>query len=186
MLLMARRIANLTDARYFAAKEVHYLAFNLTPGTPGYLDPVYMQAMREWIQGPKILGEFGADTSIHFIREAATFYKLDGVILPNNIELPVWDNIEVWVSIGANYLPEQPSSEVSGYIIEWPINAVSDEWRERSIVQYEGALEQLATFLDEGAWLGLSMAGGAEEQVGVKSFDDIETIFEYLHPENDD
>ena len=47
MLLKATAVMNLTDARYFAAKEVDYLGFNLEEGTEGYLDPMYMKAIRE-------------------------------------------------------------------------------------------------------------------------------------------
>ena len=35
MLIKASRITNLTDARYFAAKEVDFLGFNLEEGTEG-------------------------------------------------------------------------------------------------------------------------------------------------------
>ena len=58
MLIKASRLTNLTDARYFAAKDVQFLGFNLEAGTPGHLDPMYMRAIREWVQGPVILGEF--------------------------------------------------------------------------------------------------------------------------------
>jgi phosphoribosylanthranilate isomerase len=185
MLLMARRIANLTDARYFAAKEVNYLAFNLTPGTPGYLDPVLMQAMREWVQGPKIVGEFGADTSVDFIREAAAFYRLDAVIVSDSTELAIWDNTEVWHTVKPAAFSEPPLTNITGYIMEWPSFDVPAEWQARSMVQYEGDAADLSAFLQGGQWLGISMAGGEEEQTGVKSFDDIEAIFDCLQTEND-
>jgi phosphoribosylanthranilate isomerase len=77
-LIKASRVAHLTDARYFAAKEVDYLGFNLEAGTEGYLDPMYMKAIREWVEGPKIVGEF-SHTPIRVVLEASAFYGLDVV-----------------------------------------------------------------------------------------------------------
>ena len=84
MIIKASTITNLTDARYFAAQEVDYLGFNLEPDTPGFLDPIYMKAMREWVQGPKIVGEF-ANMPLAHIQEAAQFYGLDAVQIPLSI-----------------------------------------------------------------------------------------------------
>jgi phosphoribosylanthranilate isomerase len=180
MFLMARRIANLTDARYFAAKEVHYLAFNLTPGTPGYLDPVLMQAMREWVQGPKIVGEFGEGISAAYIREAAAFYQLDAVIVAPTALIESDESTEVWVRMESHNCSGQPSDAVTGYLLEWPTEQVPDTWQARSIVQFEGDATAIQSFLSNGKWLGISVSGGEEEQVGVKSFDDVEAIFDVL------
>ncbi|MBP6828235.1 MAG: N-(5'-phosphoribosyl)anthranilate isomerase, partial [Saprospiraceae bacterium] len=78
MLIKASRITNLTDARYFAAKEVDFLGFNLEEGTEDYLDPIYMKAIREWVEGPQIVGEFSAG-SADVVREYASFFGLDAV-----------------------------------------------------------------------------------------------------------
>jgi Phosphoribosylanthranilate isomerase len=77
-LIKASRIAHLTDARYFAAMEVDFLGFNLEEGTEGYLDPMYMKAIREWVQGPRIVGEFSV-SPISVVKEAARFFGLDAV-----------------------------------------------------------------------------------------------------------
>ncbi len=87
MLLYASSITNLTDARYFAAREVDFLGFNFEAGTPGYLDPMYMKAMREWVEGPRIAGEFSRAAAA-VVREAAEFYGLDAVLLRGRAYLP--------------------------------------------------------------------------------------------------
>ena len=87
MLIKASRITNLTDARYFAARDAAFLGFILEPGADGYLDPVFMQAMREWVEGPKIIGEFNEATPPVHIAEAADFYHLDGVLAPFSEEI---------------------------------------------------------------------------------------------------
>jgi phosphoribosylanthranilate isomerase len=54
----ASSITNLTDARYFAAWEVEWLGFNLEAGSEDYIEPKNMNAIKEWVDGVKIVGEF--------------------------------------------------------------------------------------------------------------------------------
>jgi len=58
--LLAYGITHLTDARYFAAWEVDYLAFPLGENTDGEAISMDMlNALREWIEGPAIVAELG-------------------------------------------------------------------------------------------------------------------------------
>ena len=58
--LLASGITHLTDARYFAAWEVKYLAFPLGEETEGEAITLEMfNALREWIEGPAIVAELG-------------------------------------------------------------------------------------------------------------------------------
>lgn len=65
--IKASQISNLTDARYFAARGVEWLGFNLVPGTEGYTAPQQVQAIRGWVEGPKMVGEFGLQTAEEII-----------------------------------------------------------------------------------------------------------------------
>ena len=76
--IKASKVANLTDARYFAAWEVDWLGFSFDPASDAYVDPKKMLAMRGWIEGPKIVGEFGVAT-VDSIREAYDILNLDMV-----------------------------------------------------------------------------------------------------------
>jgi len=58
--LLASGITHLTDARYFAAWEVDYLAFPLGEKTDGEAISLDMlNALREWVEGPAIVAELG-------------------------------------------------------------------------------------------------------------------------------
>lgn len=50
----AGSVTHLTDARYFAAWEVDYLGFDLSPAGISALE---FTALREWIAGPQLIGE---------------------------------------------------------------------------------------------------------------------------------
>lgn len=201
MRIKASRITNLTDARYFAAREVDFLGFNLESGTPGYLDPIYMKAIREWVEGPVIVGEFVA-TPPAVVSQAADFYGLTAVQLPAEQFLTDPGALE-----GLTVLLELPaaasSAEVvrdilrravsqAAYFIAY-IGADDDPgfWREVCaayplLIQSDLPAAQWPALLTDLNPAGICVAGGEEEQVGVKSFDELDELFELpiLSPKN--
>ncbi len=192
MHIIARNITNLTDARYFAAKEVNFLAFNLEAGTPGYLDPMYMQAMREWVQGPAITGEFNESTSLAVLNEAIRFYQLDAVIVPPTIDAAAVEGAQVIVKLRVEHATPIPvpanNTGITALLLEKA--DANSTW-----ISFKNALEavELPCFLQFDASLaelqetgqtlrphGLSLTGGEEEAVGIKSFDELEDIFDWM------
>ncbi|MFN0175061.1 MAG: hypothetical protein ACKVU0_10470 [Saprospiraceae bacterium] len=202
-LIKANRVAHLTDARYFAAKEVDYLGFNLEEGTEGYLDPMYMKAIREWVEGPKIVGEFSR-TPIQVVREAASFYGLDMVQVSaqnhgaNLVELEGLALI-LEIELGEHGLPFS-TSELQAFaaytdiflfdfsrisVSKSTLYADKDFWREvfglrPSMLQADIPAVDWPEILIELGLAGLSLVGGEEERVGVKSYDQIEEVFEAI------
>ncbi len=192
MLIKASRITNLTDARYFAAKEVDFLGFNLEEGTEGHLDPMYMKAIREWVEGPKIVGEFSR-SSTAYVREAASFFGLDAVQVTADYaaQLADLEGLTVILEINANAelatLDVQSLSPfVTYFLVKLDGAQLSESWKlsesllSKMLLQTDTTTEQLAELLEILKPAGLSLVGSEEEQVGVKSFDEIEAIFEML------
>lgn len=193
--IFARRITNLTDARYFAAKDAAYLTFILEPSAEGFLDPVYMQAMREWVEGPAIIGEYPSPTPADNINEAVAFYKLDGVLLPLSDDLPLIQAENIWIRVPVDTPDLEKILSVNnqyatGWILELPAGSTS--WLPLAatiqplcaqyavVLQYDGAPDEIEAVMSSIGPAGLGLRGGEEEQVGVKSFDDIEAVFDYL------
>ncbi len=197
MLIKASRITNLTDARYFAAKEVDFLGFNLEEGTEGYLDPVYMKAIREWVEGPKITGEFSRSPA-PVVREYATFFGLDAVQVAEacRAQLPELAGLTVILEVEAREeldSLEQIFQESAPYVAyflvkfspETSLLREAEFWRKCCAaypVLLEGDISTglLPEILQSIRPAGLGFTGGEEEQVGVKSFDEIEDIFDML------
>ena len=193
--IFARRITNLTDARYFAAKEAAYLGFMMEPGVEGYLDPIYMQAMREWVEGPAIIGEYHSPAPADNINEAIAFYGLDGVLLPFSNILPLIQSQNVWAKVSVDTpdlanIMAQNNQYVSGWVLELPADNLS--WlplaekiqpicAQYSIVlQYDGASEEITEVMSAINPAGFGLRGGEEELVGVKSFDEVDAVFDLL------
>ncbi len=65
-LVKASNITNLTDARYFSALEVEWLGYHLEKGAETYIEPQNIIAIKEWVEGPKTVGEFGLQSKADF------------------------------------------------------------------------------------------------------------------------
>lgn len=196
MLIKASRIINLTDARYFAAREVDFLGFNLEAGTEGYLDPIYMKAIREWVEGPRIVGEFSR-TPAPYIREAAAFFGLDAVQVTTAYasHLAELEGLTVILTVdaGAEVLKEDLFQKAAPYVayflLKMPAGSFDPELNGLLrkvcavypvLLETDAPAEAVSALAGQLQPAGLSLTGGEEEQVGVKSFDEIEAIFEAL------
>lgn len=210
MLIKASRITNLTDARYFAAKEVDFLGFNLEEGSESYLDPMYMKAIREWVEGPKIVGEFSR-SPIAYIREAAAFFGLDAVQITQDYADQLADLEGLTVILELTVAPGDDPEKmlrlfrksapfVSIFLVHFDMDPLPAgafplsenelpehvRWLKKICAEHPVLLqsdlpaEQLTAITEILKPAGLSLSGGEEEKTGVKSFDEIEAIFEAL------
>lgn len=199
MLIKASAITNLTDARYFAAREVDFLGFNLEENTPGYLDPMYMKAIREWVQGPRVVGEF-THAPQSYVREAAAFFGLDAVQVPA-AAYDDWSELE-GLSVIATLDGEHPDLDrllektapfVQYFLLDLSgvldpatgLPADADTWKKRCaaypvLIHADVAAARWPALLAALQPAGMNLVGGEEEKVGVKSFDEIEEIFEVI------
>jgi phosphoribosylanthranilate isomerase len=196
MQLLATRITTLTDARYFAAKEVHFLAFRFEEKADGYLDPMLFKALREWVEIGGFLGEFD-QFSAQMISETVDFLKLDGVILGKNFpnsELQLLNDIRVFREIHytdfdkimqqflvENQLVEAFILDADGISIEILIQICA---KFPVFLKSTRSPESLVQMLEKVQPKGLIFTGGDELQVGLRSFDDIDAIFDAIFEEN--
>lgn len=203
----ASSITNLTDARYFAAWYVEWMGFKLTPGTEGYIDPQAMLAIKEWVDGPKIVGEFELE-SAEEILASVELLGLDAV------QVGMFTSDQALQSLHAQGVPvlkewvlESPdelgaiASQLSAqgawvqYFlldfakngISWPqiASAVLPELRELAqdyplLLSMDFPAEQIEAVLEATQAAGISLRGGEEEKVGYKSFDELDELFEAL------
>lgn len=206
----ASAITNLTDARYFSAWEVDWLGFQLDPGSPHYIQPAVMNAIREWVEGPKVVGEFGLQNAAE-MAEAIELLRLDaiqaGMFIPPQtlIELespvPVIKEVVIGPDTRDTDLEEFFSAFaplVQVFLVD--LSRAGIDWRrfrESRFMLSPGALRRLCSdypvllqiglepalldeILDALPLYGFNLQGGEEEQTGVKSFDELDRIFELL------
>lgn len=203
----ASAINNLTDARYFAAWEVEWLGFNLVQGDERYISPQLVKAMKEWVDGVKIVGEFDLQ-SPEDILTATDLLELDAV------QIGTFATVETAAALHYQEVPvikEQVVSEleeihnyhshfnayrsvVAYFLLDFTkrgyhwsdLPPATVEQLQRLCSDYPVLLsigcdaDQLNELLSELRIKGLSVSGGAEEKVGFKSFDELDELFEVL------
>jgi phosphoribosylanthranilate isomerase len=206
--IKASQITNLTDARYFAAKEVEWLSFNFAEKAENYIEPMRARAMFDWVEVPHIVGEFDG-----FDAEAVNFYAenwgLKAVQVGEGTEVfdvksnYIIKNININNTTDVNALsdiltPFQPI--VAAFELDFEQNNVS--FSDVKTTGYPLSINDLSQLcgdfniilnidfqlfeLEEILALkpfGLSLKGGEEERVGVKSFDELDEIFDKLEIE---
>ena len=203
----ASAITNLTDARYFAAWETEWLGFNLDAGTQDFIPPANMEAIREWVDGVKILGEFNLQPAAEII-DAAEKLNLDAVQIGMFAEQQTLKALHEQEIPVIMEMVVQDLSELSA--IETQMRA-NEDWVEFFVLDFSkngikwadiqtNALDELSNLteelpillsvdfpagqvehiLDATGVAGISVRGGEEEKVGYKSFDELDDLFEAL------
>ena len=207
----ASQITNLTDARYFAAKEVAWLSFNFTEGSENYIEPIRARAMFEWVAGPHIVGEFdglsaaeinfytegyqlshiqvGSDTKTEDIFELKASSIIKEIIvetitdadLLRGMMRPLATTVEAFqLNFEKNGLDALSLQNAHSMIRFEDLEALCAEFK--IILAIDFPVSMLDELLSLNLY-GLSLRGGDEEKVGVKSFDELDEILDKLEIE---
>lgn len=199
-------ITNLTDARYFAAWDVEWLGFCLDNNASDFLSPIEVKAIKEWVEGPKIIGEFGQQ-SVDEIQNAIDNIGLDAIQIGHFSDPSIFQK-EVKVPLFKEYILESADelekasqnlmsqkNDVYCFVLDGSKNNLS--WKNFIADQNKSLFIQLCKqtniildiiadpsdineMLKFEQLFGLQIKGGEEEKVGFKSFDEIDNWFDQL------
>jgi len=205
----ASAITHLTDARYFAAWETEWLGFMLSPGSEASVELQLVAALREWVDGVKICGEFSL-ASLPEIEAAIDVLGLEtiqlGMLTPlENLQalrgkVEIIQEIVVEAYLTAEELSEmmEERKEAVDYFLlqfnkgglTWPDIQEDTPFGVEQLAQWAKQYPLLidlplegttpTQFLDQIPVKGFSVVGAEEEKVGVKSFDELDEFFEDL------
>ena len=200
MKLIVLDINNLTDARYFAAWNVDYLALNVDPRTEKYVSPEYFHALQTWIEGPRIILIPSLDQEKE-IPAIAKLYTEDSFFLieksePTEINQKYFQRIAIQSMSTPNEVRTVLSKSSEGIILDFSSTEINwddlikdklgefDDWKELFInfpiyIQMDLGPNEINQMIKTGVY-GICLKGGDEEKVGVKSFDELDEIFETL------
>jgi len=185
------KVNNLTDARYFAAMGVDYLGFCCNSGTEMYCTPSKIKEITEWVSGPQFVLEFdgwqhesdiinmlstGIGHAVHFgafATYAATF------------EVPVFkdfilENLDESDFVGVDF-PVIRSEKSYHQLSDKDESKIKDlAAQKRIFLDIQFKAKDLWEVLQNLSVYGLILRGGDEEKIGVKSFEELDEIFEIL------
>lgn len=208
MKIKAASLTNLSDARYFAAQNADWVGFCLDAGDDSFVQPTKLKEMSGWIEGPSILGEFGAQSPAD-VRQGAELLQLDAVQVGffYDVEqvkalspIPVFKEIVVDNAMTEEDLEADLAlfaPHVHAFVVDFAKNNLTYQHLQNghpislgflkeacakypiylALAHEPAQLKELLTTLSPE---GIQLKGGAEERVGVKSFDDLEEVFEVL------
>ena len=168
-----------------------------------------MKAIKEWVEGPKMVGEFSF-ASAEDIRIAKEMLELDMVQVGMFVEeetlkeldgIPVIKEIvfhnEMTLTDLENHF-QQFDSYVEFFLLNFDKNGITWEMiqngqvgistndlmrffqQHKMILSLDLSENVLSEILLLGNLVGINVVGGEEEKVGVKSFDELDEIFETL------
>ena len=205
----ASSITNLTDARYFAAWEAEWLGFDFDAGSEEHIPVQNMIAIKEWIDGVKIVGEFGVMHSAADITAAVELVGLDAVQLGMLVEPAIALELN-GISIIKEFVVQNDTTEeditehfsnfsacTDTFLLDfsksnftWEVLLESEQItvhfiRElcqefKIIIGLDFSGDMIDNFLENILPLGIHVKGGEEEKVGFKSFDVLDEVFENL------
>jgi phosphoribosylanthranilate isomerase len=201
-------ISNLTDARYFAAREVEWLSFCFIENHENYIEPIKARAMFDWVEGVRIVGEFDEleATALNFYIEnwqlkniqvgnrttAAQLVGVENAHILKEFEMEAATTAANLRTLCTDFEPL-----VEAFVLNFKKNQLSfaDISRSAAAIGFSDLADLCNTFkiilnIDfEAAQLaeistlnlyGLSIEGGEEERVGVKSFQELDAILDIL------
>lgn len=184
--IIASSISNLTDARYFAAWGAYAMGFDLNIGSANFVSPTQVHAFKDWISGPKIIGEFTGLQSKIEVDELVQVLSLDAIQLGHfapkdwKFEVPVYREVLI---TNTEDIPE-----ADNYIIKsegtWDGHKLdlltSFTERKPAYLDISLKVDLYQTLIEDTKLSGFVLRGGEEEKVGYKSFDEIDEILEAI------
>lgn len=207
----ASEVTNLTDARYFSAWEVEWIGFNLEEGTATYIEPGMVKEMKNWLEGPKFVGEFSITPAAE-IEGWVEMLQLDAIQLGHAATLETVQNLSKHAIIKEFVIDSNTknnkfmteisafSSHIEVFILNFSSSA--ETWSNIKngnffplsdlkqlcatypiLLQLDLKPNEAEDVLNTLQPLGLCFTGGEEEKVGYKSFDEIDEIIEELYYE---
>lgn len=201
--IKANALSHLTDARYFASMEVDWIGFNLDPLAENAANPPFVKAIREWISGPTFVGEFNYTpaTDILNIAESAglgaiqlgpLFDYNELVIIPDSYTLFAEIRIESNVPDPSLFaFLQQHAGKINYYILNFShiTKPLSFLWKDALVslcrsypifIYCNGGSDQVVEYIQYFKPVGYCLTGGSEEKTGLKSFEELDEIFDKL------
>ena len=185
--IKAGNICNLTDARYFAAIGATWMGFSFKEKSQEKLTIEDAKAIKDWISGPEIiieLDKFDGDL----------IFELTNTLGANLIQLPISEIDKVPTEYNCVFEIEEENVRNSEIEMIKKTNVFN------LIINVKGAIEFLKTIekfpnaiynfdmkgsevqvlLEKYPVKNLELKGSLEEAVGIKSYDDLNELIDWL------
>ena len=191
--VMAAEVANLTDARYFAAWGVEFMTYVVDSSSDKYIGTDAIAEIIEWVEGPQNLGYLPSMAVPSDLAESYTTLQLDGIVVSPFSDKHDFHSITPRVYKEVVLDETLTSKEEELLIVKLPVDkalssltTLLQQICQSNEVYIDGikSITDLDLLLATVAPKGIVVRGGEEEKVGFKSYDELDEIFEYLEIED--
>lgn len=203
-------INSLTDARYYSGVGAQYLGFCFVKSSDRYIPTEQVFQIKEWLAGPKVVGEFGNASTVDEINLVVEKIGIDAVFIKDgfpfgsipSIKVPVILEIEVTRLtdlVGLVSLLETYPENVESFVLNfsehgflWNVieqDPANVEALKAACAQYKIFIDTTITaenihlILEKINPYGVTLPAGNEEDTGIQSFDDVADLMEALETE---
>lgn len=185
--IIAADLKNLTDARYFAAWGVDYMGFVIDNSIPDHIDKI--KEMMDWVEGPQHALQITGLEELSTINNQLMKLGIDHIITgPYATESILNSDWQLIRSVRLDDLSDLPAHQT--YIVqtdllftdiaESSLTILTEFCIDRSVyLDCTFTAMHLSEIIDTGIE-GIILRGGEEEKVGVKTYDDLDEILEWL------
>lgn len=180
--IIASKVQNLTDARYFAAWGVEYMSFLIEDFT-GQAPAI--KEMKDWVEGPIFALEYDEAVDIERLNVQLDALQMDHAIVQGNDASIMASDWEIIPSYSIDEIENVKGSCILRL-------AEYKHWTEELKSQLKHHCQEAKVYIDASfdaadvddilslGIAGLVLRGGDEEKVGVKTYDDLDEIMEAL------
>jgi|GEM_PF-245461 phosphoribosylanthranilate isomerase len=188
--IKASSIANLTDARYFAAMMVDYMGYQLDLSHDERLSAAEFHGIKAWVEGPEIVAQVGKTPKSLF---AEVYSAEDYQWVSCDIDNRDYDDSKVIAEFRPKSIQDLAHQTFqTGQIYQLHLEDIPEQ------TLYQGALlselcaqhqvfisapsleQNIRTLIEDIQPYGIDILGGAEEKVGFKSYEELDVFFEHL------
>ena len=206
--IKANRINNLTDARYFSARGANWLTYDMDKESVDYLEPPKLMAITGWVEGPLTVAKFQKQKieEIKALKKLLDFdvaemgmnYSIEDIMALEGMKIQKTIIITPGLRVEDLEKEMDPFKDlVDSYILDFQKYKMS--WNEifddppfsisilkefckknKVILDIPFEASETEQILVEMNPYGLCVAGGIEEKVGMKSYDELDEVFDCL------
>jgi len=187
MRIIATDIANLTDARYFAAWGVEGLAYNIDPSASDSLSTAKLKEIADWVEGPTTMIKMEGLEVPETLADVKSMVNIDHIIIGPFIDAsPLADFKKIY-----RICTLEDGWQDNEYLI-LTLPSKIDSISEQDTEKIKTITSEKEVFLDGNftsadldqiqslGFSGIVLKGGEEEKVGFKSYDELDDILEAI------
>lgn len=188
----------LSDARYAAAEGFEFIAFSIDPTQADFPGMAKLKEIAGWVSGPRLVGQFPANTPLAVIRDATAFLGLEAIELPHPVSAETAKLLEMPILVRIPW--EENTNTMAQYLEQGHLLILESHLSFDQLIKHSQTAEiktlceqydmilacnfnadTLTEALESWTPYGIALRGGDEERPGWYNYEQLESLTEVLN-----